>query len=464
MSRTRGFGLGPREGVGSLWLWGWGSAVLLWALAACWLLAHPPQIGSDDALFFLRGLTRFSVLDLSPQFPGYPGFIASGRAVMAGGLDPIHALSAVCAAAALTLPFAGAAIAARNAPSSGGAGLMAFVLLLCQPLGPDLALNLLSDGTGLAVLMIALALLPARSGAGQAFWLAGLAGLVAGGALACRPTYLVMIAAAGVAAFSARPARLWPLLVTGLALSLGTLVVMIIQEPLYFAEGRRFLLGHAQIWGNTALSPDPHGSWWVSLSRHPIPAFGVTAGGLATLSLALRWHHLGAAPRALVAGFWAHALWIALFQNPDNLRHLAPLGVLGLVAVAIRAGQARVGRVAFALVLCAELAGLVLRVNPDPWALAPLAAATQRLEQLERTAKLPPVLITNAGVHTLRARLPMRIYDAHYTADAGLGACLARGQTWRLSLTPPATEDDPQYRFPGRFPAERDLHLYRVAH
>ena len=46
-----------------------------------WLLAFPVALDSDDALNFAHGVVRFSVLEFSPHFPGYPAFIwlATGR-------------------------------------------------------------------------------------------------------------------------------------------------------------------------------------------------------------------------------------------------------------------------------------------------------------------------------------------------------------------------------------------------
>ena len=44
-----------------------------------WLFAFPVALDSDDALNFAHGVTRFSVLEFAPHFPGYPAFIWLAR-------------------------------------------------------------------------------------------------------------------------------------------------------------------------------------------------------------------------------------------------------------------------------------------------------------------------------------------------------------------------------------------------
>ena len=56
----------------------WLGALGALAVAALWLARIPPSLSSDDALFLLHALTRFSILDFSPQFPGYPGTVGDG--------------------------------------------------------------------------------------------------------------------------------------------------------------------------------------------------------------------------------------------------------------------------------------------------------------------------------------------------------------------------------------------------
>jgi hypothetical protein len=162
---------------------------------------------------------------------------------------------------------------------------------------------------------------------------------------------------------------------------------------------------------------------------------------------------------AAITAFIVHAVWIVAFQNPDHLRHLAPLAILGgiLFVVALSAeAYARVRVVAVAVLVAGEIAVLAAAgvpfgaVRPPPLAAAEMWIADRQI----------PVVATNEGVFTLRAGLPgTRIYDAHYAGDASLGLSVAAGFAFRLTGTrlegvPPAAV------FPARFPGERTLWLY----
>src|ERR1019366_5512377 len=154
--------------------------------------------------------------------------------------------------------------------------------------------------------------------------------------------------------------------------------------------------------------------------------------------------------------------WIAVFQNPDHLRRLAPLAILGgivLVLVAAEEPLRRWSAAGVALLLAAEIGALAssdaLHATDRP---PPLAAAEAWLfAEPSGTA-----VATNDGVAVLRASLPQaRVYDGHYPADADLGLATAEGPAFRLTGTPDA-DRMPVATFPGRFPGERTLTLYRA--
>jgi len=167
------------------------------------------------------------------------------------------------------------------------------------------------------------------------------------------------------------------------------------------------------------------------------------------------------APPALVAAtvaFAAYGVWIAVFQNPDQLRHLGPLLVLGGLILTMLAGTgARLPAGGAVIALVLEVAGLGGTASPDPRMTSPLAAVTAVL-----AADGDAAVATNAGVATLRAALPgARVYDAYYTADAAFGLREAAGPAFRISMTP-ITGITPAAEFRGRFAGEPTLWLYRV--
>jgi len=429
--------------------------LVLYAGFAWWLAEHPAALPSDDALFFARGLTRFDVLDFAPQFPGYPGFIAMGRLVLALVHDPVRALFIVTTAVALLIPPAAAALAWRVTGRQACA-LAAFAVTLTTPLLPDLALSLLSDGAGILFLLAALALLPADRAAPRQPALPWLAGAALGWAACCRPSDAVLLAGA-FAGIAWRLPRTAPAVLGGaLVVGLPALAVLYAHEgTLYLWEASRFLAGHTIDWGNTPFAAGgPHGSWLASIAAVPggiaVAALTIAAGAL-TLA---RGRRLPPALSAMALAFFADALWIALMQNPEHLRHLAPLAVLGgLLAVLAPKGPWRAA--ATAALLAANAGILALTLDPVPGRLPPLARAAGQIT----VAPAGSAVALNEGVAVLRESLPTtRVYDMQSPAAAALGLAAARGAAYRLSTTP--LGPPPLAVFRGRVLGEETMYLY----
>ncbi|MCB8838185.1 hypothetical protein [Aurantimonas sp. VKM B-3413] len=432
-------------------------------MAACavFLFAHPAALSSDDALYFSRGLVRFSILDFSPQFPGYPGFIALGRLLVpvAGG-DPVAALFDLSVLSALALPplvaWTSFALTGRAA-----AALAGFVLALAQPLLPTLALSLLSDGTGLAFLLLFLALLAASRGrAGTVF----LAGIALGIAACCRPSYAALFAGALTGLAFTRPRDLVPAIAGALVVGIPALLFLLSREgTLLITEGLRFTLGHTLIWGNTVLAAapagGPRGGWWSAVAAIPLglplafatlvpPALALTRSGPRRPAIA-----------ATVGAFLGHLVWVLLMQNPDHLRHLAPLPFLSaILAGLLVAERRRVGTAIAAVLLALEILVSASNLGGNAFAGPPLARAAATLRAM------PPgsALATNEGVALLRTGLPqLRVYDMRYPADAAYGLGRAAGERLRLSTTR-LSAGKVVREFPGRFSGEESLYLYRA--
>jgi hypothetical protein len=440
---------------------GWLVALAAFVAAAARLAAMPPALSSDDALFFVHALTRFSVLDFSPQFPGYPGFVAMGRLLLPIVGDPLHALALLTGLVTLALPPM-AALVVWRASANGWAALAAFAVTLAGPLMPDLALSLLSDGSGILFLLVFLTLLP-RAGNAPSGLTAFIAGMALAWAAACRPSDAALFAGAFAGAVIATPRLAGRALLGAVTVLVPVaLVLLALEGPLYFEEGLRFVSGHALLWGNTPFAAAGQNDGWPgALASLP---FGwaivplILAGVLVAIVRSPRSPVLSAA----VAAFLTHAVWIAVFQNPDHLRHLAPLAILGgfvLVLVAAEEPLRRWSAAGVVLLLAAEIGALAssdtLHATDRP---PPLAAAEAWLS----AEPSGTTVATNDGVAVLRASLPQaRVYDGHYPADADLGLATAEGPAFRLTGTRIA-DRTPVATFPGRFPGERTLTLYRV--
>ncbi len=405
-----------------------------------WLLTFPVALDSDDALNFAHGVVRFSVLEFSPHFPGYPAFIWLARLINLAVDEPARAVQwASLLGSSLLAPLA-ASLAVRlwQRPS-----LLApvWLLVLALPLTPTLALSGLSDGPALAAWLGALLALQQRKIA--------LAGLLLGLMLALRPSYFVLALLPlwlGMAQKGARVRFVLPIALVGL---ISLLFVWQADGWAYFSEGRRFTDGHFTLWGNTAAA---HGdrllSWANTFNDQLTPLWPLLMGALLILPLWQRSKDHNATPSVLWTLYWlVLLLWTLVGQNPDNPRHLAPITLLGLVLLAgwlPRRGE-----------LPAMLGALLLLLSTLTPPVAPAMTRAARLA--EQTC---PGLVTQWGVRLLRETTTLPVTDGWYRGDAALaltqGAC-------RLSRRPLGAEALPgpydTLWFSPRFHAEPGLWL-----
>lgn len=413
--------------------------ILLQGVWLGWLLAFPVALDSDDALNFAHGVVRFSVLEFSPHFPGYPAFIWLARLINLAVDDPAAAVQwASLLGTALIAPLA-AGLAARLWQRPG---LFApvWLLVLALPLTPTLALSGLSDGPALAAWLGALLALQHRKPA--------LAGLLLGLLLALRPSYLVLALLPfwlGMEHKGERLKFLLPIALVGLAC---LLFVWQADGWAYFAEGRRFTDGHFTLWGNTAAA---HGdrllNWSRTFSDQLTPIWPLPMGALLVLPLWQRVRQQQTMSSLWTLYWLALLLWTLFGQNPDNPRHLAPITLLGIVLLAGRLPQwgERPAMLGALLLLCTTLTA------PAP----PAMVQAARLAE-----KACPALVTQWGVRLLRETTALPVTDGWYQGDAALaltqGAC-------RLSRRPIAQNEMPlphqTHWFAPRFGAEPGLWL-----
>ncbi|CAJ1824600.1 hypothetical protein CDAIGKPJ_01642 [Aeromonas salmonicida] len=400
-----------------------------------WLFAFPIALDSDDALNFAHGVTRFSVLEFSPHFPGYPAFIWLARLINLLVDDPARAVQwASLLGTSLLAPLA--ALLAVRLWHRPALLTPIWLLVLALPLTPTLALSGLSDGPALAAWLGALLALQQRRMA--------LAGLLVGLLLALRPSYFVLALWLGMAQKGTRVRFVLPIALVGL---ISLLFVWQADGWAYFSEGRRFTDGHFTLWGNTAAA---HGdrllSWARTFNDQLTPLWPLAVGALLVLP---RAKGQATALSPLWTLYWlVLLLWTLFGQNPDNPRHLAPITLLGIVLLAgwlPRRGDMLTTLLAALLLLCVTL---------TPPALPAMVQAARVAE------KACPALVTQWGVRLLRETTPLAVTDGWYRGDARLA--LAQGAC-RLSRRPIATGDMPTpnqlYWFSPRFHAEPGIWL-----
>ncbi|MGL5813286.1 MAG: hypothetical protein ACRCYW_08170 [Aeromonas sp.] len=413
--------------------------ILLQGVWMGWLFAFPVALDSDDAVNFAHGVVRFSVLEFSPHFPGYPAFIWLARLLNLAVDDPAHAVHWASLLGSALIPPLSAWLAARlwQRPA-----LLAPVWLMgmALPLTPTLALSGLSDGPALAAWIAALLALQYRR--------FDLAGLLVGLLLALRPSYFVLALLPLWQGWQHRGQRLpflTPITLVGLAC---LLFVWQGDGWAYFAEGRRFTDGHFHLWGNTATA---HGSRLLSWGQ----TLGAQLGPLWPLLMGLllwpHWSKTRSTPldRSWTLGWLALLLWTLFGQNPDNPRHLAPIVYLGLILLS---GWLPAAKHVVNAAMLGALALLISTLTPPT-----LPAMAQAKLMAKRHC---PALVTQWGVRLLRESTTLPVTDGWYQGDARLalsqGAC-------RLSRRPLTADALPHpfeaHWFAPRFGAEPGLWL-----
>ncbi len=435
-----------------------------YAAICVWFLSAPASISSDDAFFFASSLTRFSILDFSPHFPGYPVFVGLGRAVHNWVSDPVEALALTSTLTALLIPAA-LGLAVWRSTRSLPALLVALALGASLPLLPALAISGLSDGTGLVFFLVFFACLPARAtnlnGTGDTllWWL--VAGISLGLSICARPSYGPILAAACAPLLIARPRRS-AVLVLGIALiAVPALSIMFAVEGWnYVLEGWRFFQGHLFLWGNTAFAERDAVSWFTVFHQQPLIAalvamYIIASGALLVVRSVDLWGS------AVLAAFVMALAWTLIMQNPENLRHLAPILLLGSMLLSRLAAQSSFGL---------ALAGSALLVN-----ITVLAGSTnvqgapsplQQAEQLIDEQRDEALVLTRHGVRYLRDHLQMaRVYDLAMPAAALSAVRSHRGELYRITSTPIdqcASEHSSHQRLPARVLGETGLWLVEV--
>lgn len=375
-----------------------------WVLLAFWLFAHPASITSEDAYFFQRSLTRYSILDFSPHFPGYPGFVALGRAALGISERALDALLLTTRLIALSIPPIGMWVVwstRRDTYSAIASG----ALLLTMPLLPALALSGLSDGAGILSLIIAFGCLARCKSPKGAI----MAGCTLGIALSMRPS-LGPVALICLGAFAWRdwPLTLWACLSTGMV-GFALLVFLVAQEGmLIFHEAARFTYGHMYVWGNTSLTTSGGVTEW---------AFAIWSHPWLTATMAIQFmsaivaipKRLDTSEYLINVGYWAALIWTILFQNPDNLRHLAPVLCFGALSISLGLSRSSLGPF---------LASLAVLVGACTWGgenkhnqiSSPLDTAITTLNASPCTG----IVVTDIAPIYLRTRLTRwRVYEAN---------------------------------------------------
>ena len=439
-----------------------------------WIGRFPLELTSDDALNFSRGVERFSVLEFSPHFPGYPAFIGLSR-LAAIWVEPATAPVWISLLSAWLIPLLIARLVYLLSGSMPAA-LLGSALAYMQPLLASIALSGLSDSAAMMLFILALIAALQQKNIMTGLWI----GLM----LAARPSYFPL--ALGMLMFPLWGdyvgSRLRAYGLAGMAItvvgifSLG--FIWFHDGSAYFEEGIRFTQGHFAIWGNT-VEGDSASIWqWTLALMKGFGWLGVlvvigsllhAVAGLITKPAKVDCQKQMALIAAIAGLYW---LWITVGQNPDNLRHWAPVLFLFLVVFPVQLTWLRkegivsarsvpvAGIIASGAVIYCLISGYQSVYN------APLQAPVQ---QAMGWIKLNPqvrVIGSNYSVNLLREQLGSHaIYDMYYPSSKLALANAAKRtpqSAWRISGTRlPRQQLIAEFR--PRFIGERRLYLYQIS-
>ena len=413
----------------------------------------PALPGNDDALFLSRGVGHFSVIEFSPHFPGYAGlvlFVKSLRGLFSNDYQALHIV-----VLSLTSMIPVVVFFILNTLQVGRLNSLAVAAVLyLQPLLISVALSGLSDGPGLLIWLLALlGLLKAKP---------VLSGFFSGVMLTVRPSYLfLLLPLAGVLIVQHK--RRLALISVAAALPLMLSVVYMYSKDglALFEEAFRFVRGHFLVWGNTSLNETGRNSWWRVLADY----FGgewtlIMLSTLLVSSCCVIWFKQRAA-RCLIASFLSILVWTLLFQNPDNLRHLLPVIVLGVMIIALLISPLEMLLGRFSVVLALTLIAYSLIQASQMQASPPsIHKALLWISEQSGAGRYERVIVTNEGVALSQEyQTKRRVADAWYRQQA---EWLYEGGAWRMSYTRLDVYGAPVAVFPHRFEGEHATYVYRL--
>jgi hypothetical protein len=364
-------------------------------VAASRWLARARVPDDYDSIGFVRALVHFDMAALQPHFPGYPVYVALGRAAVATGLSPLAAATLISSLAAGATAAAVWQLA-RVAASTRAAGWAALALYAAAWLPWQAGGAALSDATATALVMAAFAALTVDGAIAAA-----LAGAAISLAIGTRVSYWPLALSFGIVAARrahARAALLGALF--GLIAWLAPFVVVVRPRALV-ALGRTHLVGHFTSWGGSiATQPDVALRLW-AFARAIVHdgLFAHWSALVAGTIVIVAFARPAPSPRqrrlALVVVL-PYAAWVLVAQNIiEQPRHVLPL--VTLACVALGGALARRPAAAVAVVALALLASL-----PLAWARAhSLPAAAQAAQWTAATYPQPNAAVV-FGARSLR--------------------------------------------------------------
>ncbi len=403
--------------------WRGRAAILAAALAVLFLALHLPFLPASledlDSINFALGLRRFDVAHHQPHPPGYPVFIALGKAVHAAIPSETRALALVGLTAAALAAFALVRLFERidDGPQGPTRAALATIVALTSPLYWFTAARPLSDATGLAA-AIAVQALTLTAASDRALAMAAFCAACAAG-LRSQAVWLTVPLLVWRVWRTSRPARARTAVTTAAAFAVGGLawtvpLVLLSGGPAAYLravahQGAEDLSGIQMLWTTPTAREVA-----VALYYAFVAPWALTSMAIVVLMCALIGAmHLGRTQPAtlgvLAIAFVPYFLFDLLFQETFTVRYALPnlvpvayLAVCGAL-VAQRLGVAGVVAVAVANLTIAQLD--LARYARAP---APAFRLLADMREAQRHAGTGPVVVGMDRRESLDLRRPLQ--------------------------------------------------------
>ncbi|WP_321779563.1 glycosyltransferase family 39 protein [Sulfurimonas sp.] len=348
------------------------------------IFSYPPSYFNDDSLFLANGILNFSIIDFSPQFPGYPSVIILGKTLNYFIDNHKYSLFILSAGAGILLPLM--LFLYVKAIKNEKVAFFTFLLSISSVYLLNISLSMLSESVGLFFFFLSLYLLEIKKH--------NLSGVFLAIAFFARPSYFVLYLAGLVYLYFYKKDSIKDVLIPFIFTTILFLIFIYLSNGmLYFYEAKRFIIGHFSIWGTGQHSEI---SWLSRIFIIENLPFIFLIFFFKTFFLKHKEEYL-----LLYILFLSYLLWILLAQNPDNIRHLVPLIFIATIFLATLLKNQKI---LLSLLICFNLAYTL----SSKAKLSPIEQIISKIKTTDR------IIFSNRSINILKNNLNTTVFDNYY--------------------------------------------------
>ncbi len=389
------------------------------------IFSYQPSYFNDDSLFLANGILDFSVIDFSPQFPGYPSIIILGKILNIFLDDHKYSLFILSAGAGISLPLV--LFFYVKELKNEKVAFYTFLLSLSSVYLLNISLSMLSESIGLFFFFLSLYLLEIKK--------YKLSGVLLAIAFFARPSFLVLFLTGLLYLYLYKRSSLKDILATFTFTTILFLIYIYMSNGmLYLYEAKRFVIGHFSVWG-TGQHSDM--SWFSRIFIVENLPFIFLVFYFKTTFFQNKHHY-----SLLYMLFSSYLLWILFAQNPDNIRHLIPLVFIANIFLATLVKNQKI---LLSIFVCFNLS-YTLSYE------AKLSPVEQIIAEIKTTDK---VVFSNRSINILKNNLNTIVFDNYYKNSSNYYK--NNNKYYEITSKKPTTKSFKTFK--GRFLGEDDYYL-----